>query len=114
MNSTTLIVVAVVILGLGGAAALEGKLLLDAHEKIGDMKAVIADQKAVIKQKEDDAKLSAQLDKLQLFVEGKLKDIGVKTSQGIDNATSDDLAARAAVDGVRQLRATRGSGPTTP
>ncbi len=115
MNGTVLVVVVVVILGLGGAAALEGKLLLDAHEKMGDLKVQVRDRQAVIDQNAADAKTSATLAAIQTLLESKLRTVGNDTRQAITNASSDDGAAANALSGVMQLRTTSGRpGPTTP
>ncbi len=110
-----LLIVGIVALVLGGAAALEGKLLLDAHEQMGNLKVQVAERDGIIKQKEADAKLSEQLVALQTAIETKFKTVGNDTRQAITNAPNDDGAAASALSGVLQLRArASGGGPKTP
>lgn len=110
MGAIIPIAVLIVVTGLGGIAAFEGHLLLKAHEEIATEKVKVAERDGIIKQKEADAKLSAQLLALQTAIENRLRTVGNDTRQAISNATTDDLAAVAAVDGVRKLRAATGSG----
>lgn len=110
-----ILIVGIVALVLGGAAALEGKLLLDAHEKMGDLKVQVKERDGIIAQKERDADLSTKLVGLQNAIETKLKTVGNDTRQAISNASTDDAAANAARDGVMQFRARAGgSGSPTP
>ncbi len=103
----------VVIALLGGGAAFEFHLLMKAHEDIATQKVLVAEKEGIIRQKEADAKLSAQLLALQTTIETKLRTVGSDTRQAINNASSDDGAANAARDGVMRLRSAAGS-PRTP
>lgn len=103
MNSTVIGIIVIAV--LGGGAIVEGKLLLDAHEKIGDLRVEVSAKQAVIDQKNHDAEISERLAEYQTKIETVLKTTGNTTRQAITNATTDDDAARAALDGVRQLRA---------
>lgn len=95
---------------LAAALGVSVKLLLDAHEKMGDLKVQIKERDAIIAQKESDAKLSDALVALQTAVETKIRASTNATRQEITGATSDDAAAVAARAGVMRLRAQAGSG----
>ena len=110
MNLTVLIVIAVVILGLGGAAAIEGKLLLNAHEQMGDLKASNAAQAAVITQNQKDADLGIKLANVEKMLNDRFAEAVQPAKETIIRVPANqicpgDAAGAAAAAGVVQLRA---------
>lgn len=103
MNPT--LIAAIVGLVLLAALGVTGKLLLDAHDKIGEQAVTIRDKQAVIDQNKHDAELSGQLATIQRQLEDSLRGVGARTTQGINNAANDDDAAASAISGVMQFRA---------
>lgn len=101
-------------LALLAALGVTGKLLLDAHETIGNQKVELRDKQAIIDQTKHDADLSEQLATLQTKVETALKNTGAQTRQAITNAPNDNDAAAAAIAGVLRLRAGERPGPPAP
>lgn len=100
------------------ASALLGWLLLNAHERIGDLKAESAAKGAIIAMKEKDANLSAQLVEMQTGFTSALNNMVFPVREVIRNvpvnvACSNDPAFVAASDGVRLVREAK-PGPRRP
>jgi hypothetical protein len=109
-----LAILGVITVLFGAAAGLMGHLLLKRVEQVGELKVELVNRQAIIDQKNRDADLSEKLAALQTLVETKLKTVGNETRQAITNATSDDLAAIAARDGIMRLKSGLNPRPPTP
>lgn len=104
---------------LGAAVAVEGKLLLNAHEKLGDLKADNAAKAKVIEQNEKDAVLGLKLANLETQVNSALSAVVAPVRERIISVPSNkvcpgDDAGAAAAAGVVQLRAEYGAGKAQP
>ena len=113
-----LAIMAIIAAVLGSGVALEGWLLLNAHERIGDLKAESAAAKAVIAQKNHDADLSLKLADVQTSITNAINGIALPTQEVIRHvpinvACTNDPAFVAAAGSVQRLRQA-GPGPRRP
>ena len=108
-NLTIIAVIAVVILGLGGAVAIEGKLLLNAHEQMADLKADNAAKAQIINQNQKDAALGVRLANLEQALNDRFNQAVQPAIQTIVRVPDSQIckpgpASAAASNGVMQLR----------